>query len=252
MYKRGQVSIFAIIGIVLVLLVAMFFFAKNQFGVFSNPTSFLSDKSKPIEMDLKKCVTDVTKKNLEMYSKQGGDFAPTNYKYYESRAVKYYCVSIPGKKTCMNIMPGFSELVSRLNKKIQDEVNTCVDKELLTNGFGYKVEVGNLTTKTTALGNGLSVKAHYDVTITKGEMKQKVHDVNVNFDAPLEEIYKVTLDIVNSEANVGFFEQLLYMLQKRGQYMINVDKPYPDKIYKIMKRGSSFEFWFAIEGERGI
>ena len=35
-----------------------------------------------------------------------------------------------------------------------------------------------------------------------------------------------------------------------NEFKINLDKPYPDKIYKIQKKNSKFEFWLAVEGER--
>ena len=98
----------------------------------------------------------------------------------------------------------------------------------------------------------MTVRSDYDVKIIKGETQSTVRGVTLSYDVPLEELYAVAVDIVNSEANTGFFEQLLYMVNERGQYIINVDKPYPDKIYKVNKKDSDFEFWFAVEGERNI
>ena len=74
MQKRGQVSIFAIVGVILVILVALFFFARNQYGIFIEPTKFLNDKSKPIEDNLKDCINEVVSASLESFGKQGGTF----------------------------------------------------------------------------------------------------------------------------------------------------------------------------------
>lgn len=252
MHKRGQVSVFAVVGIVIVILVALFFFARSEFGLFVAPTSFLSEKSQPIEDNLKTCVGEVTREALDVFSKQGGNFDPVNYRLYQSRAVSYYCTNIPGEDTCLNVIPPFSKLVSDLNSYIQEGVNDCVDEDLVRGGLGYEVEAGDVVTTVNADGDSLLVKANYDVVISKGEVKSTIRDVNVAFDVPLEEIYSVSVDIVNSEASFGFFEQLLYMVAKKGEYVINLDKPYPDKIYKIQKRGSDFEFWFAVEGERSL
>lgn len=251
MHKRGQATVFAIVGIVIVIIVALFFFLRNEYGFFVSPTTFLSEKSKPIEDNLKSCVNQVVQNSLDSFSKQGGDFNPSNYRLYKSRSVKYYCNNIPGEERCLNVMPTLGEMLSSLNKKIQDDVNSCVNKDLVQSGFGYKVNAGKITTTLNA-GTNLVLRAHYNVNISKGENSFTVSDVAVSYDAPIQDLYGVAVDIINSEANVGFFEQGLYMLNKKGQYIINIDKPYPDKIYMIKKKDSNFEFWFAVEGERNI
>lgn len=249
MHKRGQATVFGIIGIFILIIVALFFFLRNEYGFFISPTSFLNDKSQPIEDNLKTCVNYAVNSSLKTFSKQGGDFDSTRFSLYQSNLVKYYCLNIPNSERCLNVMPTLEELTKNLNDKIQDRVNSCIDRSLVKSGLGYNIVAGNVTTTALTNGPNLVVKAHYNVKITKDQNQLTVNDVILNFDAPLSDIYSVSVDIVNSEARVGFFEQLLYMLDKRGQYIINLDKPYPDKIYKIKEKNSNFEFWFAIQGE---
>ena len=252
MQKRGQVSVFAIVGIVVLIIVALLFFLRNEYGFFVSPTSFLSDKAKPIEDNLRTCVDQTLKNNLEEFGKQGGDFYPNQYLFYQSKTVNYYCKNLPNTETCLNVMPSFDEIKNNLKNKIDLDLNECVDSTLVKSGFGYNIQAGKLSTELITSSSNLGVKVHYDVKIFKDGNEYGIKDVVVNYDAPIEEIYAVAVDIVNSEARVGFFEQLLYMLNKKGQYVINLDKPYPDKIYKINKKDSKFEFWFAVEGERNL
>ena len=252
MQKRGQATVFAILGIVILIIVALFFLLRNEFGFFVSPTSFLGDKAKPIEDNLKDCVSNALKDSLDIFGKQSGYFAPANYLLYQDMHVKYYCLNIPNKESCLNVMPTLSELIDNLNNRIEGNVNNCVDKDLIKSGLGYEIKAGRVSTNILTSDTGITVKAHYDVKITKGENSYTVRDAAINYDAPIKSIYSVAVDAVNSESRVGFFEQLLYMLDKKGQFVINLDKPYPDKVYKIQKKDSSFEFWFAIEGERNI
>jgi putative transposase len=252
MLKRGQVSIFAIVGLIIVILVALFFFGRNQMGWFVAPTMFLDEKSQPIQDNLKICMNKVVSESLDIFSKQGGDFSPTNYRLYQGRAVKYYCRNIINNDKCMNVMPPYSDLMTILNKRIDEGINNCVDKNLLKGGFGYEIIGGGLSNEVKTAGRTLVVESKYNITIIKGEVKQTLKPVVVKFDAPIAELYPVALDIVNSEARFGFFEQLFYMLGKRGQVIVNLDKPYPDKIYMIKLKDSKFEFWFAVEGERNL
>lgn len=249
MNKRGQVSVFAIAGVIIIILIALFFFLRNEYGFFISPTVFLSDKAKPIEDNLKFCVDKSVKDSLRDFLKQGGDFFPGQYNFYQSKFVKYYCTNIPNTDKCLNVMPGFGDIVKSFNDRLQLDVNNCVDKDLVKGGLGYDVNAGVLTTETVVSGNNLLVKVNYDVKIKKNEFSQSVSGITRNYDVPLEDLYKVAVDIVNAEANAGFFEQLLYMLNERGQFIINIDKPYPDKIYKINKKDNDYELWFAVEGE---
>lgn len=250
MLKRGQVSVFAIVGIVLVILVALFFFLRNEYGAFVAPTVFLNEKAKPIEDNLKGCILSVSQQSLNTFGKQGGDFNPSNYLLYKGMNVKYFCTNIIGKEECLNVMPTLREMEEKLSFEIQNGVNSCVNKDLAKSGLGYDIKAGKLDTKVEFAGENVLVKADYDVEITKGDIKTTINPVALSFDAPVEELYSVAVDAVNAEARVGFFEQLLYMVSKKGKYIINLDKPYPDKIYKINKKDSEFEFWFAVEGER--
>jgi len=251
MFKRGQVSVFVIVGIIIVILAALFFFLRSEVGLFVNPTTFLNEKSRPIEDNLKVCVRNVTLTNLNLLAKQGGNLNPTNYVLYQSNPVSFFCNNIPNDRKCLNVMPTFDNLVTNLNAEIQSGVNDCVDKGLVENGFGYEVNAGSIKTELTILGDSVAVKADYDIKIKKGEITQEIRPIVERFDIPIQDLYGVSVDVINSEASLGYFEQLLYMLNERGQFIVNLDKPYPNKIYRVQKKGSDFEFWFAVEGERG-
>lgn len=252
MSKRGQVSTFVIIGIILVIVVALIFFVRKQTGIGIPAAEFLSDKLKPIERDLKSCVDKQADTTVKTFLEQGGEFFPNYYVQYQGKKVKVMCRNIPGDDKCLNYLPPLNTMVKELNTRMQLEINNCVNKNLLKSETlgGYEVVAGPLTTKTETVGSGLLITVNYDVEIKKGEESTKLGKVNKILDVPIKELYDVSFDIVNSEARFGFFEQLFYMLNKKGKYIINIDKPFPHKVYKINKNGNKHEFWFAVEGEQ--
>ncbi len=252
MQKRGQVSVFAIVGVVLVILVALFFFARSEFGFFVEPAVFIDDKAKPIEDNLRDCVKSSVSDSVEKFGRQGGNFNPTKFRLYDGYEVPYFCDNIPGVSECLNRMPALGNIMDNFNNYVQNNVRECVDEGLAEGGFGYEVDAGELTTDVSNARGGILVNANYNVKIKKGEITTSVKPVNIRFDVPIDDIYNAAVDIVNAEARAGSFEQMLYMLNERGQVVINLDKPYPDKIYKINMKDNDFEFWFAVEGERGI
>ena len=142
-------------------------------------------------------------------------------------------------------------MTDNLNNVLRNEVENCINKDQLeSQKFGYEVRGSKaLTTKTEAVGSGILVTVNYDIQLKKDEDITSLKPVNVVLDIPLKELYDVSYDIVNSEAKFGNFEQLFYMLNKKGKYLINVERPFPNKVYKINKDGNDYELWFAVEGE---
>ena len=69
------------------------------------------------------------------------------------------------------------------------------------------------------------------------------------FDIPLGALYDVSMEIVNTESQIGEFEQLSYMLVHKGQFIIDKKKPYPDKFYILKTKDSDYKFQFFVQGE---
>ncbi len=69
---------------------------------------------------------------------------------------------------------------------------------------------------------------------------------------PLGNLYDVAVNnIIDTEAEFGNFEQLLYMITHKGKIIIELKKPYPDKLYLLRTNDNPFKFQFFIQGEPG-
>jgi len=255
MQKRGQVAVFVVIGIVIVILAVLLFVGRKEYGIGVPNLRFLSDKLQPIEDNARNCVDLSVIKTFDTFAKQGGDLNPSRYVFHQSRKVKYLCYNIQDSDKCINMMPPLNLMLENLQSELNNDIKNCVSKDLTQNGFGYEVKVnGEPETKLNVVGNDLRVVVNYDVEVIKGENLQKLSKIEKSLDIPLVELYNTALDVVNSHASTGFFEQLFYMLDKKGKYVINVDKSpslgnVGDIIYRINKKDSDFEFWFAVEGD---
>lgn len=255
MQKRGQVAVFVVLGMVLVILAVLLFVGRQQYGFGVSSVRFLDSKLQPIKTDAENCVSSSLSKNLDLFGKQGGDLNPLRYVFYEGKKVKYLCYNIVDSTKCVNMLPPLNVLIEGLNEKLDNDVKNCVNKGLLESGLGYSINVGGEpNTELKLLGDNLLVDVIYDVDIVKGESSQKLNKIKIPVDVSIVELYNVAFDIINKQASDGFFDQLFYMLDKKGKYIINVDKSpslgnVGDVIYKINKKDDEYEFWFAIEGE---
>ncbi|MEW6063459.1 MAG: hypothetical protein AB1571_03785 [Nanoarchaeota archaeon] len=247
--KRGQVTLFIILGIVILVVIALIFGLRNIMGIGIGDDRFLSLKMGPLADDLNKCIKEKANNGIVLIGKQGGTLKPIKYRLYNGNKVNYLCYNLIGDERCSNRMVLLSNMEKELNDYLQFELANCVDTRALAKKLFYKVTVGRLSVDTKILRDNVVVNVKYPITISKGSAALSQEDFSQAISRPLGDLYNTVYDIVDSEASSGQFLQLPYMLAKRGSVEINVDKPYPDKVYILNKKNDNYIFQFAVEGE---
>jgi len=251
MNKRGQVSVFVIVGIVLVIIVALLFILDDQnvINIMGNDNS-LSNKIENIKGELQDCAEEGVKEGMDLFGKQGGMFNPNDYRRYRNYPVPYYCTNLKDNVACYNIMPTLESMRIEFGEYMAGYMKNCINPEVLKSKDEFVINTGELDTDLDFNGDTVMVNVDYGITITKDEKVAKIGKLMIPVgDVPIAELYGVAHDIIESQAKYGYFDQNPYMVAKYGLYEINVDKPYPDVIYMVNKKGSDFQLWFAVEGE---
>lgn len=248
MSKRGQTTVFVIIGVVILILAALVLYLRET-GTIAMPSVFLTAEAKKevVENNLRECVEKAVRPTVLLAAKQGGDLTPVNYRNYKGDKVAYLCLNIPGKDECLNVMPPMRVIEEKLKSNIASQIDNCVDRSLVgEDATGSK----NIKADVFMRRDSVVVNTEYDVVFVKNNIEMPMGKVTtVVENVPFVELYDVVHDIVNAQAIDGDFEQLFYMLGKKGRIEIQVDKPYPDKIFIVNKKDSDFKFQFAIQGE---
>lgn len=249
MHKRGQVTLFVILGLVLLLIAALYLYARDQYGITIPTNQYLASQLRPIQDNINECIQQEFEPGARLLAHQGGSFTPNTFIRYQNMQVRVVCADIPGKPTCLNLLQPFSVIEQELQRYLQFKIDQCINHDLASKP-GYTVEgTKNVAVTVSAHEDAVQVTVNYDITLVKDAQSVTLPDISrVLRDAPLASLYPVAVDLVNSEARFGDFDNLGYMLQKRGQYLVTVDKPYPNKVYKISKKGSTYEYWVAIQG----
>ena len=85
----------------------------------------------------------------------------------------------------------------------------------------------------------------------RGDVFIEEDEFETVLDVPLGALFGVARDIIEVETQVGEFEQLVYMLAHKGQFVIDKKKPYPDKMYILTSKDSEYVFQFFVQGEPG-
>ena len=250
MQKRGQVTVFIVIGIVIVLVAVLFWHARSQYGVGVKTEVFLEGPLESIKSETNDCITKIVNPLVATLAKQGGDLDPREYRLYNSQKVKYLCLNIPNKNVCTNNLDSLAKIEQQLQQRLQTELLTCIPKSLLESKKGYNIKYTDPKVEVKLGEEDVYITVDFPLTISKEGLTQNLQKTTkIIKGVPLGKLYEHVYSIVEAHASKGEFFQLPYMLSKKGEVEIQVDKPYPDIVYILNLKNSDFKFYFAIQEE---
>ena len=238
--KPGQVTIFIIVGILIVVAIGSFFLLFGDFD-------FQGGDSKNPEQFIEKCVEDAVEQSVEKVLAGGGRAEPSFYKMYLGGQYNYLCYQKNYYLTCVNHYPMLKAIAEEEIKQDSEEaVKECFAS--LENEWekqGYDVSSGGLDWSVEIAPKNVRVIMNKQMSFTKGDASETYSGFVVNVLSPLYELIMVAREIVNQESQYCNFEYNGFMLLypefdiKRIAYDEN-------RIYKITDRHSSSLFKFAV------
>ena len=249
MNKRGQLTAFIILGIVIAAAAILVLFIRGQFFFGPVTPDNLANKMIPISEHITNCVKDVAPDEIERIGLQGGHLKTAKDTFRKERdiPVSYLCYNVKDNPTCYNRMLLISEMEEELNEAIKARLSGCINVKKFEKGFDTKL--GNLKVEAEIGKDNVAVNVNYPITLIKGNVEVDEDEFSVNFNYPLGRLYEASQDIINVEAEFGEFDQLSYMLVKRGQVVVEKQRPYPDKLYVLKAKDSPYIFQFMVQGE---
>ena len=252
MKKRGQVTAIVIVGLVILIIAAVFFVYSNSLTKIEGGTrtsqvrlAELFDAIKKDQID--KCIDSETKIAIKDLIEGGGSFNLVNKLRYRSKDVAVLCQAIPGKDVCLSSTIFLNVVEQKLSQRLTERMERCIDLSAYQ-GKDYAIEADSLSATATINQKNIFVKINYPVNLRAGVVNFTRSDFVYNVNVPLGEIIKVVNDILNSEAQFGVFEPLTYGLLSLNKYDVTVDKPYPNKIYTAGLTNSDYKMVFAVTG----
>ncbi len=249
MNKRGQVTTFMIVGLV-ILIIIILLFAVRKTGVGMKSQDYLQSNLDDVKTNINQCIDKQANEVLELIGKQGGYLNPSAYRLYKGYRVSYLCFNIPNTDICANAIVSKAAIEQQLSDYIRVNLPYCFNANDLSKSLFFPdVEVGNLNIKTTIEEQAVIFDIDYPITLKKGDATAKLQPYKKSVEAPLGLLLDTTYDVIESEATLGTFLNLQYMLANRGAVEIYKDQPYPDKVYVLNARNSNYIFQFAIENE---
>jgi hypothetical protein len=116
--KRGQLTLFVIISLVIVFLIMISFLFQNRLR--HEP---VDNQIKPIYNIVNLCIEEVTEDSINIIGESGGYYNPPNKSNLNSIAYYFY----EGE----NLMPSLEEIENQMENYVSDMVFFCVQRNLL-------------------------------------------------------------------------------------------------------------------------
>ncbi len=253
--KRGQVTLFVILGIVIVAIILLVVFLREPIAQAVASEANLQTEMKGVTGSIEKCLKKSADGPIKKIAWQGGYLGPTSgtYRLWNDTTVSYLCYNMKGKQTCINRLLTVKVVEKQLEKAIEEKLKTCVDIQPRGTFAKYDVITKkdfNVTVQ--VLLDAVRVNLDYPVTLQSKKTRSNVlskQKFTSTLSYPLGDLLNVVYSIIDAETTNGYFDQLSYMLASQSKYTIYVNKPYPDKIYRLKLRENDFTFQFAVEGE---
>ena len=259
MEKRGQTTLFIILGIVIVILVALYFVGK-QTDMLPEIFSAADAEGELADIDehVTECMAEIGEEYVRQIAWQGGylSIGTDTYKLWNDTTVSYLCWNQVGLPTCSNRLLTQAHMEEELEEVISSALSTCINVHDYSNDLNT-AESWVLDVEITS--DSVDLYLDYPIEVVKDDSSASTEGFSENVNLPLGELFDVVQDIVNEEAGWGTFDPMLYMLGQLSEYTIYTSKPYPDTIYAVQMSEftlppgqENLVFQFAIQGEETV
>ncbi len=189
MRKRGQVTIFIIIAVIIVAAVSLYFIFRESFNV-EEPVYI---ESTQVYNFVQECIDQTLEGTIVNVSRQGGYSGYTYLEKTNEEGTTYYILD--GK----NYMPS--------KKRVETEISKYFERKffLCTRHFidfpEYRIEEGLLETSIEINNENVFLRADYPLTIRKEKDVSRFEDFESEIDVRLGIVYDSVYDFIQQQRN---------------------------------------------------
>jgi len=237
--RKGQISLFVIIAIVIVGAIVAFFAFRGNLSFGNIPAEF-----QPVYSSYDECIKGEAENALSLLGVQGGridtgeftpgsDFAPfSSHLNFLGLTVPYW-YSISGNNVIKENVPTKSEMEREVSNYIESNLQNCNFDEFYSDGF--YIDLGEPSVKTQIEDNLVRVEVSSKVSVVKEDRSaiKNVHEVNV--ESKIGKFYNLASEIYNKEIKDAFLEDYAIDVMRLYAPVDGVEVQCNPKIWKTQE-----------------
>lgn len=209
--RRGQVTIFVIVALVIVGGIVLFFtFRDLIFG------ENISPEFAPIYTQYEQCIKEEADNAIRLLESQGGridvgEFLPGNdynpfssHLFFLGNPVPYW-FGVSGNNLVIDNVPLVSEMENEIEFYISERVNECDFSQFLAQGFFVEND-NDLKVDVSVEESRVVVKLNAPLAVRKEDRSARRSSHEVFVDSKLKKLYDAAIDVYSAEKNYIFLE----------------------------------------------
>lgn len=240
MNTKGQVTIFIIIGVLVVAAVLIIFLLVPRLN-----TGPATDSANPSAF-IESCIMGDLEDTIVTLSLQGGQLAPTSYYVFENNNVGYTCYTNEYYKTCIVQQPLLhSQIEKELAEALSDVSDTCfslLQQQYEDEGYSVSMDLGE--TQVSLLPKRIVILYNHSLALTKTDTRS-IEEISVVLNNNLYELVGIALSITKWESNFGDAQTTPYMDLYRDLKVEKKKQSEGTTIYMLTDRNNGNTFQFA-------
>ncbi len=241
--KKAQVTIFMILGLVLLLSMGVFLYYVTKT---EQQRTIPEDIDKTtITVYVEECLTATAEAVIQKIAAQGGMYKPVFYKTYNGQNISYWCLG-EGEEQCANSLFLKEDFAEQIIEGIKEEYTSCINFQLFEEQ-GYDVSEGIFKGTAIIADDAVDLMISYPVKLKKENEQVTVENFHIKVESNIGVLYDISRSIINSEATKGSFDVMDYLLNHTNLEIIK-NRSYPGIIYAIKERNSNLILHIAIHG----
>ncbi len=253
--QKGQISVFFILGILLVLLFLIFYFSTK---ILNPDTSLFHRRNLELQFDeeslknyVEYCILNESTLLLNQLGRNGGTLNDTDVslhsRTYMGEEYRELCINVDGAKYCVNRILTLEDMELELERVLIENLDSCIDFDYFVKR-GYSIDTYNKSLDVVIGDSQINFALYYTINMAKEDYEINVNEFFTTKEHNLGLVHKLVMDILNHETTDGYFDKDEWMNDNNMLFEIQKAKPYPYVIYEI-KDDTGFEFDFALELE---
>lgn len=253
MHKRGQITIFIILGIFIIGILGIIFYLYNSKTTDDTNISpeFDFSRTETIKKYIEGCIEKAGNDAINLVGKQGGEINPGFYQNWRGDKIGYLCYTTE-YSPCYNKKPFLKDFIEEeITMYSEQKVGDCfknLENEIKSKG--YEFSSSGFKLNTSILPDNVLIEVNYPFTITSNTGSQIKQDkFTKNFNTPLGRLISIGESITSVSQNTGsgssYVEALIF--ENNGEIEI-ISTNYDDTdIYITNLRNDKYKFQFAVQ-----
>ena len=224
--KRAQVSIFVIIGIILVI-VAIFLFINGKYNLFQFHDTKVKNQISEVVED---CLLSSANRGAFLLGYQGGYIDIPKRIEGNPQAYIDFGMKIPNWDTQRGDIPTIGSMQNELSDYVEEESLSCISNGLKGLEDVYELDVkDDLNVDATINDHNVVIEGNYPIDVREHNSDESfsVEDYTVKLDGlRLGDLYKLAVQIYNVESEMYLFEDLtLDQMRSADDYSSELSVP---------------------------